>query len=159
LTTPLNKKSVRSLLILYNELMNELRRRKVIRSTNNPVGDYTEHLVKKKLDLSISGGSTAGFDAKDNKGRRYQIKGRRVTKENRSTELSAIRNLKKKPFDFLIAVVYKQDFSVDYVAKLTCSAVKKHAGYSKHVNAWRLQMRRSLLNTPGVIDITKKFKA
>jgi hypothetical protein len=157
--TQLKRKSVRSLLILYNELMNELRRKEVIRSTNNPVGDYTEHLVAKKLDLRISVGSTAGFDAKDNKGRRYQIKGRRTTKENRSTELSAIRNLKKKPFDFLIAVVYKQDFKIDYAAKFTYAAVKKYAIRSEHVNAWRLQMRRSLLNTPGVIDITKRLKS
>jgi hypothetical protein len=155
----LRKTSVTNLLKLYSEILKELRQRTVVRSSNNPAGDYTEWLVSEKLNLIRNGNSTAGFDATDKKGRRYQIKGRRLTLENSSTELSAIRNLKKKPFDFLVAVVYEPDFRVDYAAKVPFEVVRKHAKYSMHVNGWRFLMVRSILKKPGVVDVTKRLRA
>ena len=86
-----SKSTVSDLLRLYTEVLEELRRRGVTRSSNNPVADYTEHIVAAKLGLKLSNNSASGFDALDADGRRYQIKGRRLTPQNPSTELSAIR--------------------------------------------------------------------
>src|SRR5262245_42017256 len=94
----------------YAELMDELRSRGVCRSSNNPVADYTEWLVAKKLSLELRGNSASGYDAVDEAGRRYQVKGRRLTPQNQSTQLSALRNLEDVPFDLLAAVVYNPDF-------------------------------------------------
>jgi hypothetical protein len=67
----LSATSVPELLRLYTEVLDELRRRGVTRSTNNPAADYTEHLVSTKLGLILADNSTSGFDAVDADGRRY----------------------------------------------------------------------------------------
>lgn len=92
----------RDLLQLYGRLMEELRQRKLIRSSNNPVSDYAEKIVCDKLKLSIQGKSSKGYDAIDEKsGIKYQIKARRVTSHNKSRQLGVIRNIDQKLFDYL----------------------------------------------------------
>lgn len=151
--------SVLDLLKLYTTILDELRTRGVTRSSNNPAADYTEHLISTKLGLTLADNSVSGFDAVDAEGRRYQIKGRRVTLQNRSTELSAIRNLPDRPFDFLIAVVYKPDFTVDYAAQVPHEVVLELATYSKHTNAYRFSMGRKVLQDSRVTDITSRLLA
>lgn len=155
----LSRHDVGALLRLYAKILEELRCRGVTRSSNNPVADYTEYLVSNKLDLTLNGNSASGFDATDSEGNRYQIKGRRLTRQNRSTELSAIRNLPDRPFDSLIAVVYRPDFSIDYAAKVPYEVVVELAKYSKHTNAYRFLMRRSVLDDARVEDVTAALAA
>ena len=142
------------LLRLYAEILEELRQRGVTRSTNNPVADYTEYLVARSLKLERKGNSASGYDAVDAQGNRYQIKGRRVTPQNLSTELSAIRNLPERPFDFLVAVVYRPDFTVDYAGIVPHEVVSDLATYVLHTNAYRFLMKRSVLDDPRVKDVT-----
>jgi hypothetical protein len=148
---------VESLLRLYTEIIEELRRRGITRSSNNPAADYTEYLVSTKLGLTLHGNSTSGADAVDTAGNRYQIKGRRLTPQNRSTELSALRNLPKKPFDFLVAVVFRSDFTVDYAAQIPYEIVVELAKFSQHTNAHRFLMRRNVLDNPHVKDLTSRL--
>jgi hypothetical protein len=77
----LSKLSEKDLLMLHAEIIDELRPRKVVRTRNNPVGDYTEWLVAKALKLELANNSSAGYDGTDENGLRYQIKGRRTTPE------------------------------------------------------------------------------
>ena len=154
-----SKYDVASLLRLFAEIIEELRRRGVTRSSNNPAADYTEYLVSTKLGLTLNGNSTSGSDAVDTAGNRYQIKGRRLTPQNQSTELSALRNLSERPFDFLVAVVYRPDFTVDYAAQVPYEVVVELAKYSKHTNAHRFLMRPNILDDPRVTDLTNKLVA
>ena len=88
------KLSTSELLLDYVQIMDELRARNVIRTSNNPVGDYAEWLVASCLGLRLETSSTSGYDATDAASRiKYQIKARRVTKRNNSRQLGAIRNL------------------------------------------------------------------
>jgi hypothetical protein len=150
----LNTSPVSDLLRLYSVVLEELRRRGITRTSNNPVADYTEHVVARSLNLSLVDNSVSGYDATDSKGRRYQIKGRRLTRQNSSTELSALRNLSKRPFDFLVAVVYRADFSIDYAGIVPYDVVVELSKYTKHTNAHRFLMRRSVLDDPRVTDLT-----
>lgn len=150
--------SNRQLLELHCSLMAKLRQRGVIRSSNNPVADYTESLVAKALGASLAVGSTAGFDAVTPDGTRVQIKGRRLTPENSSTQLSAIRNLAGKPFDVLAAVMFDKDLHVLYAALIPLSVVQEHGRYRAHTNAHTLHFRPSLLEAPGVRDITAEVR-
>jgi len=147
-------RSVGELLRTYSEVMEELRKRGVVRSSNNPVADYTEYVVSTELALTRLANSAAGADAVDGQGRRYQIKGRRLTAANRSPALSGIRNLKDRPFDYLIAVIYHEDFTVDYAAQLPYEVVAATARFSKHTNSNLLVMSRRLLDHPDVLDLT-----
>ena len=149
--------TVDGLLKLYAAILEELRQRGVTRSSNNPVADYTEHIVARALSLTLTGTSASGHDAVDPEGRRYQVKGRRVTPQNPSTELSAIRNLPQRPFDFLVAVVYRADFSVDYAGMVLYEVVVELAKYVKHTNAYRFLMKRTVLDDPRVTDVTSRL--
>ncbi len=149
----------RQLLGAYCSLMTELKGRGVVRSANNPIADYSETLVSRALGLSLQPPSTAGYDALGSDGARYQIKGRRLTVENPSTQLSAIRNLAQRPFDTLAAVVYGQDLSVLYGALIPIEVVAQLGRYSAHSNSHVFTFRRNILEDPRVTDITGLLSA
>jgi hypothetical protein len=153
----LSTMDVRDLLLTHAALIEELRNRKIIRSSNNPVADYTEWLVAKTLNLSLEGNSSAGFDARDGDEKHVQIKGRRLTSHNKSAQLSSFRNLDSKPFDYLIGVIYKEDFSIDYVAKIPHEVVVEKSKYRAHTNSNILNLRRTVLEDERVEDLTKLF--
>lgn len=142
------------LLDLHCAVMDALRQRGVIRSANNPVADYTETLVARALNATLATGSQAGFDAVGPDGTRYQIKGRRLTAANKSTQLSALRNLQSNPFDQLAAVVFNSNLHVEYAALIPLDVVQRLGRYRAHTNSHTLYFRRSLLDEPGVINIT-----
>ena len=142
------------LLQAYSELMKELRVRGIVRSSNNPVADYAEQLVATKLGLTLQTKSAKGYDAVDSEGRRYQIKARRRTPENQSTQLSQLRNLDQKPFDFLVGVLFHADFSVEFAAVIPHPVVLADAGYSNHTNAHIFHLRPALADEAGVRDVT-----
>lgn len=144
----------RQLLELHCTVMDAMRKRGVIRSSNNPVGDYTETLVARALNATLAVGSQAGFDAVGQDGTRYQIKGRRLTAANKSTQLSALRNLASGPFDQLAAVVFNSNLHVKYAALIPLDVVQKLGRYRAHTNSHTLYFRRSLFEEPGVINVT-----
>lgn len=103
----LNNATVRELLAAYGDITQELRRREVVRSSNNPVADYCECLVVRALGLKRLDRSNKGCDAiNESDNTRYEIKGRRITKSNPSTQLSVIRDLDSRHFDYLAGVLF-----------------------------------------------------
>lgn len=149
----------KQLLGAYCSLMTELRDRGVVRSSNNPVADYTETLVSRALGLSLESQSQAGYDARGADGTKYQIKGRRFTTHNKSTQLSALRNLAQRPFDTLAAVAYSQDLAVLYGALIPIGVVLELSRFSAHSNSHIFMFRRNVLEDPRVTDITSALTA
>jgi len=129
-----SKENDSELLATYSELMEELRQRNIIRTSNNPVADYAEKVAVERLSLKQVGKEEKGFDAVDAQGYRYQIKGRRITKHNSSRQLSVIRNLNERLFDYLIAVIFGEFFEVKEIWKIPYEFVKKHGRLSEHQN-------------------------
>lgn len=143
-----------ALLEFYGEIINELRDRKIIRSSNNPVADYAEYIVAKKLKLSLTSNSNKDFDAVDKKtGVKYQIKSRRITKFSKSRQLGVIRNLDRSEFNFLIAVIFDEKFRVLEIYKIPKKIIKKYARFSKHQNGYILQAKGKVLLDKNVIKI------
>lgn len=155
----LKNASHHELLLLYDALLCELRDRRITRSANNPVADHTEWLASRALGLTLEAKSTAGFDGVCVNGLRYEVKGRRRTPQNKSVQLSQIRGLDKHHFDFLVGVIYRSDFSVDYAAKIPYAVVVEKAKYREHTNASILQLKRELMEDPRVVDITQVIVA
>ncbi|MCH7500124.1 MAG: hypothetical protein IH886_08955 [Nitrospinae bacterium] len=153
----LKRRSVLGLMQMHADILEELKRRRVIRSKNNPVGDYTEWLVSKKLGLKLASNSTTGFDGMDSKKVRYQIKGRRITPNNKSRQLSTIRNMSKKPFDFLIGVIYDQDYKVICAAQIPHKVVSEIASYRKYVNSHIMHLREGALQDERIKDLTRRL--
>ncbi|HSQ81160.1 MAG TPA: hypothetical protein VLU54_08505 [Casimicrobiaceae bacterium] len=140
--------------------MEEMRRREVIRSSNNPAADYAEHLCVQALSLALARKSVKGYDATDAAGKRYQIKGRRLTRQNPSRrQLGALRELDEKPFDYMAAVLFNEDLTVRKACLLPRNQVQQHSAYVKRTNSYRFLLADSVWELHGVVDITKKVKA
>ena len=150
----LSEMPVQDLLKSYAAIINELKNRKVLRTNNNPVADYTEWLVANSLRLTLAGNSSSGFDATAVNGVRFQIKGRRVHCSTKSVQLSAIRNLNKRPFDFLVAVVFESNFSIRHAVKMPIGVVQAQAVFQKHTNSHTFHISKSLLKDDRVHDIS-----
>jgi hypothetical protein len=151
--------SVLDLLGRYSEIMQELRRREITRTGNNPVADYAERLACTALKLSQASSSTKGYDATDNRGFRYEIKARRATPRSKPTRFSAIRDLPAKHFTHLVAIVFEEDFRVRHAAIITHAVVAQVAFKQDHVNGWILPISESLWSRSGVEDVTTRFQA
>ena len=76
----LNSMSELDLLQAHSAVITELICRKVVKTRNNPIGDYTEWLVRRKLNLEEQPNNPKSFDARDRNGTRYQIKGRTLSR-------------------------------------------------------------------------------
>ena len=115
-------------------------------------------VVEAGTGLQLAAKSVKGFDATDADGIRYQIKARRVTAGNSSTQLSVISNLAGDDFDLLVAVVFDSGWNVAMVAKLTREAVSKIATFRQHVNGHVMHLRRGVFSITGVEDITAALR-
>ncbi|MFO0836009.1 MAG: hypothetical protein U0638_13640 [Phycisphaerales bacterium] len=151
----LKRMSGHELLQLFCWTLEELRGREMVSSTNNPVGDFTEKIVINALGLKGTRKSNAGHDATDSRGKRYQIKGRRITSHNPSRQLSFMRELESRPFDHLVGVLFDADFSVLRAAKIPFRVVRERARYSVHTKAHRFWLVDEVWQLNGVEDITR----
>lgn len=154
----LSGRTVAGLLRLFSAVMKELRLRGVVRSSNNPTADYAEYLVCKALKLDLAVKSTRGYDAVDSTEQRYEIKGRRLTPQNQSRQLSVIRGLDQEHFHYLAGVLFNEDFSIQRACLVPWARVGQEARYRKHVNGWILLLRDALWDQPGVQDITERLR-
>jgi hypothetical protein len=126
----------------------ELRSREVIRTDNSPIGDYAEWFVCKKLGFDLQPPSYRSCDAIDGD-IRYQIKARKNDKQ-----LSAIRSW---DFEYLIAVIFDDHFTVSQAVKFPMATAKEVASYSEHTNGYVMSVTRALLERPEVEDITESL--
>lgn len=130
--------------------MREMRDRGLIRSWNNPVADYAERLVAVRLNLELAPPVAQGYDAVDTSGRRYQIKSRRLTTQNKSRQLGAIRKLDQREFDDLIAVVFNQDLVAEEMWRIPHAVVVDFAKWVPTLNGHRIWVKPPLTEDPRV---------
>jgi hypothetical protein len=129
--------------------MRMLRVRDLVRTANTPVGDYAERICCDRFKLERKGFAEKSIDAVDAKGIRYQIKGRRLTPENRSRQLSPIRDIEKNPFDVLLAVFFNEDLDVQEIWSIPCEVVKE-ASFVARTNSTRFVLTKKRQNDPRV---------
>lgn len=138
-----------ALVRLWADAMGELRKRGLVRSANNPVADLAERAAADQLGLTLQSKSNRGYDAVDSLGRRYEIKARRVTGANRSRQLSPLRNLDERHFDFLVAVIYDENLHLDELWKIPVDHVLACATYRPYVNAHIAHAKGAMLEPPA----------
>ena len=146
------------LLQLYGDVLSELRSRNVVR-TSNLTGDYAEFLFSEAFGWKLNANSASGYDATDDNNVKYQIKCRKNTPTNKSRELSAFRNLNKKSFDKLAAVILDENFRVIKAALVPYNIILEKAKHSPHVNGGRFILRDSIWDMATVEDVTEKLKS
>ena len=65
----------------------------VFDSVNNPMADYAEGPCAKALNLTLAAKVATGYDGIDPSGKKIEVKARRLTEQNASRQLSAIRGI------------------------------------------------------------------
>jgi hypothetical protein len=143
---------------LYDHVLEDLWRRKIVRSGNNPCSDYAGYLVCRALSLNPVSLSKKGYDATDRAGKRYEIKARRKTSRSKPTRLSVIRDLDKNLFDYLVVVLFRHNFTVERAAVIPRPAVHKIAFFQEYVNGWIPILNDDLWRCRGAKDITTELR-
>ena len=157
--TDLTDAPVSALLELHGDVLAELRRRNVVRSANNPTGDYGELLFSRAFGWTLNNNSSADADAVDAKGIRYQIKCRRLQTATGSRQLGLIRRLPERPSDRLAAVLLDSRYRVLRAAIIPYNVVQPRAAYVDSVKAWKFMLRDSVWELPNVADVTAELQA
>jgi hypothetical protein len=147
------------LLALHARLGDELRDCGITRSSNNPTGDLAEYLFCKAFGWTQVGNSHANVDAVAPDGNRYQIKGRRLTRHNKSRQLSAIRDLHGRHFDFLAGVLFNEDYTVLRAALIPHSVALGRAKFVEHTNSHKFMLGDEIWRADGVRDVTPQLRA
>lgn len=153
----MNETEIKGLLKAYSEILNSLYSAGIVRTYNSPVGDYAEWLVSRKLGLELQKNDTPGYDASDDKGKRYQIKGRWMHPGKNTRELTVIRNYDKDPFDYLVVVVFGADFEVEEAYLIPREVIGKYFTHKKHINGIIVNLSKKFLSDPQVEDIKEKL--
>ncbi|TDR32749.1 DUF6998 domain-containing protein [Hydromonas duriensis] len=158
----LDQLSTLELLKLQTQAIQELRKRNIVRTKNNPIGDYAEWLVAHTFKLTLVNNSTSGFDAFefDTNGhqRKIQIKARRITSESPSRQLSAIRNLGANDFDELYALIFDEDFELLEAYAIPHHIIQEYAKHNKHTNSHILHLKGTLLRDSRIKDISASLQ-
>lgn len=140
------------------EILEELKKKGIIRTRNSPIADYAEWLVCKKMDMCLMKSSTKGLDAIDKNGKKYQIKTRHLISPSSSRQLGVIRNLGGKEFDRLIAVLFDKEFNIKEAYEIPAKIIGKYARYSKHQNGHILILRGMILKDKKIKRIDRLLK-
>lgn len=148
--------SLRQLLGLHASIMEELRRRGVARSANNPTGSLAEFLFCRAFSWEEAPNSEKGFDATDGQGKRYQIKGRRLHRHNKSRQLSAIRDV--EGFDTLAAVLFDDQYRVFRAALIPREVVGERSRFVRHTNSHKFMLTDEVWRDARVRDVTEDLR-
>ena len=154
----LPKLSSKALLALHANVAEELRARGITRTLNNPTGDLAEYLFCAAFGWTRAGNSHPNIDAIGSDGLRFQIKGRRLTK-NRSRQLGAIRALDGEHFDFLAAVLFDEKYDVQRAVLIPHATVKLRATFVAHTNSHKFVLHEDVWLAEGVRDVTAELAA
>ena len=154
----MNELDTKGKLKTYAEILNSLYSEGIIRTYNSPVVDYAEWIVSKKLGLELEKNSKEGFDALDKKtGLRYQVKSRWRHPKKNNRQLNVIRDYDKKPFDYVVAVIFGVDFDVEEAYLIPHEIIGKYFPYNKHQNGIVITLTKGFLSDPQIKDIKEKL--
>jgi hypothetical protein len=148
-------RSTGDLLRDWAAVMRELRKRDVIRTNNNPVGDIAEALAHGHFGGERASFSQAGWDLQTPEGERIQVKSIRTTATTKRKNLSPIRD---RDYDSVVVVIFDEEFQVTDALKLDREVAEELASYRAHVNGHVLYVNR-LLADPRVehIDMSDAY--
>ncbi|MCK2182798.1 hypothetical protein [Halomonas getboli] len=135
----------------------------VANSLTDPVGQYAEYLVHQVYGGGRTRNGTAGHDLVDRAGRKIEVKGR-VKKHDNYKPKTYINdsNVVAKNFDYLVYIVFDDEFDVEYAFGVSLKNFKKVFYKVEHRNGsfkWVVKVREELLGNPLIEDLTSHFIA
>lgn len=159
ITSFVKARRINELLELHGAVIEELRERKIVRSGNGPVGDYAEFLFAKAFGWTLVNNSKKGYDAIDESKLKYQIKSRRITRHNKSRQLSSLRKLQEKHFDFLAGILFSEDYTVYRAVIIPHGIIEPRSRFSTYTNGWIFRLEDDVWSVPTARDVTAQLKS
>ena len=155
----LTKSTSAELLTLHAAIGPELRRRGIVRS-ENITGDVAEYIFRRAFNWTPTTNSNAHIvDAVDGDGKRFQIKGRRLTPSNRSRELGSIREMAGQHFDFPAGILFDETYGIRRASVIPHAVVLESATFVARSNSHKFILRDDIWEAPGVRDVTPELTA
>lgn len=134
----------------------------VANSLTDPVGQYAEYLTLKVYGGKRTNNGTAGHDIIDRGGRKIEVKGRIKKNENYKPKTYINdSNVSGKKFDYLVYIVFSNDFEIEYafgVDRSNFNKIFKKVEYGNSTPKWVVKAREELLKNPQIEDITRIFR-
>lgn len=158
-TVDLSVMSAKEVLLFYGAILAELAQRKILTTNDNPIGGYGESLVARAFGGRRQRNSGAGFDVLLRDGLRLQVKTRWLPLVGGLRQLSAIRKLESRGFDYVVAVLLDKNFDVAEAYQIPYAAVARLATFAAHTNSHRLVMTPSVCHDAECTNITDKLRA
>lgn len=151
--TDIRSRSTRELLAAYVEILDELARRKVIRTRNAPAGDLAERVVATAYCGELAPNSAKSWDVRAADGRLLQVKSRVIGPDARRSQVfSPFRSF---DFDACVFVVFDaRDYSITNAIELPAESVRGLSHRSEWVAGNRVRVFADLLNAAGAVDVT-----
>jgi hypothetical protein len=120
----------------------------------NIVGSYTEHLVAQALNLKLMPAANPGFDALDEQGLKYQIKGL-----FNSVNLWAGWKSEEKlaAFDYLVCVIF-DDAGQVLRANIVPGEIARDVAVFGAQRMWWIYFKQDLWQRDGVTDIADRLR-
>lgn len=154
---PFLSRPSQELLELHTKIQDELSDRGILRTGNQPSGDYAEWLVALHVEGERLGMSAKGIDVVTSSGRRIQVKARTVDSNSRKpAPSSAIRDW---DFTEVIFILFNRiDYSIVKSFSVPLELMKKVVKYAKHDNKYFVSNIWNLESVQGVSNITEDLQ-
>ncbi|MGX5695557.1 DUF6998 domain-containing protein [Agromyces soli] len=152
---PLADASAAELLRSYAEVLAELRERRIVRTSNAPLGDYAEYLAQRSYGGELAANSAKSYDLLDRSGRRIQVKARTVEPATRPSAVFSVF----RSFDFEVAAFLafsRTSYDLLWAKEMRPAEIEAAARWSKHVNGYLIRI--PIVERLGV-DVTEQFEA
>lgn len=140
-------RTTRELLADWSAIMRELRRREVVRTQNNPIGDIAEMIVAEHYGGIRGSFPQAGWDVITPEGERLQVKALRQTGARSRRNLSPIRDAE---YDAVIVVLFDEDFRVTEGLRIPRPTVEELFPHRPYVNGRVVTVTGGLRAHPDV---------
>lgn len=148
--------SVFNLMRLHRQTLYELVHRGIVRTLNQPQGDWAETLVKVAYDGDLAPKSEKGYDVITDDGTRLQVKARALDHLDVGSNTTSV--FRSWEFDAMVVVLLDpDDLSVGRATELPLEVVHDNARYVEHVNGHVLVPNRSLMDQGA--DVTERLQA
>ena len=143
--------STRELLALWAAILRELRRRGVVRTANNPIGDIAEELVAAHLKGERASFSNAGWDVATPDGERLEVKAIRIAEVKTRSNLSPIP--RSSTYTSVIVVVFDADLRVTETLRVPRATVETRFRPRARDGARIIRVGRGLREDPSVESV------
>ena len=153
----LKDRSTRDLLALWAAIMRELRRREVVRTANNPIGDIAEALVAAHYRGERKSFSNAGWDVATPSGDRLEVKGIRLAEVRTRSNLSPIPP--SSTYTAAVVVVFDENLRVTETLRASRATVEELFKPRKRDGARIMRVGRKLRDHPAVerVDLSDRM--